>query len=238
MKKIRLIAALLVLFLLADQSMVVGKAAEETQAVAQEQEISLEIIEEEAPEGLPVLSVAAENITGALLSSISGSVEAMVNIEQSKPAEYSADDLMYLACIIYCEAGNQSFTGKVAVANVVMNRAASEEFDHVTSIKEAIYDCERWGRQFSPVYVKSGGKWTTKGSSYEKALNMYKTGKYAKEWQESQMKDCIAAADAALRGKYVLKGDYLYFNMYISATKSKCEKKNAGYQVIGCHIFY
>ncbi|MDE7299505.1 MAG: cell wall hydrolase [Lachnospiraceae bacterium] len=184
------------------------------------------------------LADEAANISSVLFSSISRSLNATIMMEQSKEPAYSAEELMYLSCIIYCEAGNQSFTGKVGVANVVMNRAKSKVFDHVTNIREAIYDCERWGRQFSPVYVKANGKWTTKGSTYEKALNMYKTGKYAKDWQKTQMEECIKAAEAALEGKYVLEGDYLYFNMNISSTKSKCKKNGKPWQVIGCHIFY
>ncbi len=190
-----------------------------------------------AEEDLPLLTEAA-NINNVLFTSIARSLNATITMEQSREPEYTEEELMYLACIIYCEAGNQSFTGKVAVANVVMNRAESDVFDHVTTIREAVYDCDRWGRQFSPVYVKRDGRWTTKGSSYEKALTMYKTGEYAKEWQKTQMDGCIEAAEAALEGKYVLDGDYLYFNMGISSTKSKCKKNGKPWQVIGCHIFY
>lgn len=189
-------------------------------------------------ETVELLTTEVSNVTNTLMNALSQSVAATISLEQAKLPKYSEEDLMYLSCIIYCEAGNQEFEGKIAVANVVMNRAESEVFDHVTTIKEAVYDCERWGRQFSPVYVKSNGKWTTKGSAYEKALTMYQTGVYAKEWQKTQMDDCIAAAKAALEGKVVLNGEYLYFNMSISSTKSKCQKQGKTYQVIGCHIFY
>lgn len=198
-------------------------------------------IKEQAAETMKDASELADevaNLTSVLQSSITSSVSATIENEQAKLPAYTQDELMYLSCIIYCEAGNQEKKGKIAVANVIMNRVESDIFDHVTTIKEAIYDCERWGRQFSPVYVKSNGKWTTKGSSYEKALTMYQTGKYAKEWQEEQMKDCIEAAKEALEGKKVIDGSYLYFNMGISSTKAKCNKTGASYTVIGCHIFY
>lgn len=178
------------------------------------------------------------NLTSVLQSSITSSLSATIENEQAKLPAYTQDELMYLSCIIYCEAGNQEKKGKIAVANVIMNRVESDIFDHVTTIKEAIYDCDRWGRQFSPVYVKSNGKWTTKGSTYEKALTMYQTGEYAKEWQEEQMKECIEAAKEALEGKRVIDSSYLYFNMSISSTKAKCNKTGASYTVIGCHIFY
>lgn len=195
------------------------------------------ILGEKTSEDMNVLSTEVSNVTSVMLSSISQSLSATIDLEQAKLPAYSQEDLMYLSCIIYCEAGNQSIKGKIAVANVVMNRVKSDIFDHVTTIKQAVYDCNRWGRQFSPVYVRSNGKWTTKGSSYEKALTMYKTGVYPKEWQEEQMKECIAAAESALNGKTVI-GDYLYFNMGISSTKAKCKKSGASYEVIGCHIFY
>lgn len=191
----------------------------------------------EEPEESGTLEEEVTNVEDTVLESISFALSATISQEQEKLPKYTEEELMYLSCIIYCEAGNQSTTGKVAVANVVMNRVSSDVFDHVTTIKEAIYDCERWGRQFSPVYVRSNGKWTTKGSAYEKALTMYKTGSYAKEWQKEQMEDCIKAARSALEGKVVVE-DFLYFNMGISSGKARCQKTGAPYKVIGCHIFY
>ena len=55
---------------------------------------------------------------------------------------YSDTDLM--AAIIYCEAGNQPYEGKVAVGAVVMNRVRSAAFPG--SIKEVLYQ----GGQFQP----------------------------------------------------------------------------------------
>lgn len=209
----------------------------EREAFAGEKQNTTEF-NEKITDGLPHLTSVQPTLDNALTAALLHSFDTAIRREQEKPGNYTKEELMYLACIIYCEAGDQDFTGKVAVANVVMNRAKSKEFDHVTTIKEVIYDCARWGRQFSPAYIKVNGKWTTKGSKLEKVLQMYKTGVYEKDWQERQMKACINAADAALRGKYVLKGDYLYFNMNISTSKSKCEKNGQSYQIHGCHIFF
>lgn len=191
-----------------------------------------------AEEPEEVLTEETANLMSILESSITSSLSATIENEQAKLPEYTEQELMYLACIIYCEAGNQEKKGKIAVANVIMNRVESDVFDHVTTIKEAIYDCERWGRQFSPVYVKSNGKWTTKGSNYEKVLKMYKADSYDKAWQREQMEACIEAAKEALEGKKVIDDSYLYFNMGISSSKAKCKKKGAPYTVIGCHIFF
>lgn len=44
---------------------------------------------------------------------------------QGKATSLSADDITLLAAIIQCEAGNESFEGKVAVGNVILNRVHS-----------------------------------------------------------------------------------------------------------------
>ena len=56
----------------------------------------------------------------------------------------NADDLNLLAAIIYCEAGNQSREGKVAVGAVVLNRVASSSFPN--SIHDVVYQ----SGQFTP----------------------------------------------------------------------------------------
>lgn len=48
-----------------------------------------------------------------------------------------------LASIIFCEAGNQSFTGQVAVGAVVMNRIASGSFPN--TMEEVIYQPGQFG---------------------------------------------------------------------------------------------
>lgn len=57
-----------------------------------------------------------------------------------------SSDLNLLAAIIYCEAGNQSREGKVAVGAVVLNRVASASFPN--SISEVVYQAG----QFTPAY--------------------------------------------------------------------------------------
>lgn len=49
----------------------------------------------------------------------------------------SADDEKLLAAVVYCEAGNQSYEGQLAVANVVVNRVKSSLFPN--TIKEVIF---------------------------------------------------------------------------------------------------
>ena len=61
---------------------------------------------------------------------------------------YPEEDLFWLASIIYAEAGNESFTGKIAVGNVVMNRVQCSGFPD--TIYGVIFD-RNGGVQFEPV---------------------------------------------------------------------------------------
>ena len=95
----------------------------------------------------------------------------------------SSDDLSLLAAIIYCEAGNQSREGKVAVGAVVLNRVASSSFPN--SIHDVIYQ----SGQFTPAY----------------------SGSLASALAGGVPSDCVEAAQAALNGENPV-GGALYFN--------------------------
>lgn len=89
-----------------------------------------------------------------------------------------------LASIIFCEAGNQSFTGQVAVGAVVLNRMANEAYPD--TMEEVIYQ----PGQFSP----AGSGWLDRVRSTD-------------GYTESAMQ----AAEAALAGENPI-GDCLYFD--------------------------
>lgn len=95
----------------------------------------------------------------------------------------STDDVSLLAALIYCEAGNQSREGKVAVGAVVMNRIASSSYPG--SIREVIYQ----SGQFSPAI----------------------TGWLDQVLASGAPGDCYEAAQAALNGENPVPGA-LYFN--------------------------
>ena len=63
----------------------------------------------------------------------------------AQTAAVSAEELKLLANIIYCEAGSESYVGKVAVGNVIMNRVKSAS--QPNTITEVVYA----KGQFSPV---------------------------------------------------------------------------------------
>ncbi len=96
----------------------------------------------------------------------------------------SGDDRELLAGIIYCEAGNQSRDGKIAVGAVVLNRVSSGSF--ANSISGVIYE----SGQFSP----AGSGWLD---------SVIANGAIPS--------DCYEAADAALAGENPV-GGALYFN--------------------------
>lgn len=99
-----------------------------------------------------------------------------------KEEEERAEKL--LASIIFCEAGNQSFTGQVAVGAVVLNRMANEAYPD--TMEEVIYQ----SGQFCP----AGSGWLDRVRSTD-------------GYTESAMQ----AAEAALAGENPI-GDCLYFD--------------------------
>ncbi len=169
---------------------------------------------------------------------LAGVAKTPMNAEASATKSYTNSELRLLTAIIYCEAGWESYKGKVAVGNVILNRVESDTFDHVTTIREAVYDLKRWGRQFEPAYIlTSSGRYTPKGAPLEKALKLYTYGEYKSEEQRKVMEECKKAAKAVLNGTNVI-GDYLYFNSNVASTKAKCVKAKIPYKIIGNHIFF
>jgi len=145
----------------------------------------------------------------------------------TKKANYTKAELRLLSALIFSEAGNQPYKGKVAVGEVVINRAKSNVFSHTNSIKEVIYDT-KWGVQFS--VIKKGSNGT---SPLSRALGKYDTKKYASDAEKKNMEECIKAAKAALNGKGVI-GGHLYFNGYSRSLAGRF-KNNI---LIGNHLFY
>lgn len=75
---------------------------------------------------------------------ISTEAQALVSRDLSDVV-FNAGDLDVMAAIIECEAGGESYTGKVAVGAVVLNRVRSPKFP--STVLEVIMQ----NRQFSPV---------------------------------------------------------------------------------------
>lgn len=135
-------------------------------------------------------------------------------IKYEDEVDYTEEDLKLLACLIHAEAGNQSYDGKLAVANVVLNRVKSKKYPN--TIKDVIYQ----PGQFS---VASSG-------SLKKQLKNYDN--YSSKSQLLTIK----AAKAALKGTNNI-GNRLYFNEYKAAAKKGYDKKKNSIK-LGDHLFW
>ena len=93
-----------------------------------------------------------------------------------------ADELRLLGALIYCEAGNQTYEGMVAVGAVVMNRVKSGAYPN--TIHSVIYA----SGQFTPAM----------------------TGKVAKAYEGNVPELCLQAAQAAINGETTV-GDATHF---------------------------
>ena len=109
--------------------------------------------------------------------------QAALAAQTAQTAAISAEELKLLANIIYCEAGSESYVGKVAVGNVIMNRVKSAS--QPNTITEVVYA----KGQFSPV----------RNGSLQRALSSDKADAA-----------CYQAAIEALAGAQPV-GDKLFF---------------------------
>lgn len=83
---------------------------------------------------------------GTLISE-NGAPPASITVEKTYDTDPYVDDQTLLAAIIYCEAGNQIYEGKLAVGAVIYNRLYSSSFKAAT-LREVIYQKS----QFSPTF--------------------------------------------------------------------------------------
>lgn len=128
-------------------------------------------------------------------------------IKQRDSVSYTEQDLKLLACLVHSEAGTQSYEGKLAVANVVLNRMKSSKYPE--TMKAVIY--------------QPGQFTVAKSGSLQKQLDNYHN------YNSKSQKLSIKAAKDALEGANNI-GSRLYFHSYKAAkkkgydTKSNCVK--------------
>lgn len=121
---------------------------------------------------------------------------------------YDQEDLLWIARIVRHEAGNQSLEGKVAVANVIINRMNSAAFPNTA--EEVIFD------------TRSGVQFVTRDSTA-----IYK----------APGEECWLAAKLALEG-YETAPNCLYFSSNAVAKRCWAGRNRAVYAVIGGHTFF
>lgn len=131
----------------------------------------------------------------------------VVNKDNITPT-YSQEDLYWLSRLVEAEAAGESFEGKIAVANTVINRKNSTDFP--STIKEIIFDTN-FGIQYTP--AANGAIYNTPS-------------------QES-----VNAALKALQG-YNNVGNSIYFVNPTIATTTWIQDNRTYYTTIENHEFY
>lgn len=122
-----------------------------------------------------------------------------------------ADQIKLLACIIYCESASESYDGKLAVANVILNRVKSSRYPN--TIKEVVYQ----KNQFSPA---SSGRLETH------------LKRYASFSTKNEL-DSIKAAKDALSGNNNIENRMRFRSSYAVSVE---DIENA--IQIGTHVFW
>lgn len=165
-------------------------------------EVTTETVTEAATDTEATTETAAETTTECTTESEDAEVKAEADKvekvekeekKETKKNSYTKKELRLMAAIIFCEAGNESYKGKMAVASVIMNRVESKKFPN--TVKGVIYQ----KGQFSPART---GKLARELANYD-----------AGRFTSKNHRECIKAAKAALSGENTMPG-YLYFNGY------------------------
>lgn len=121
---------------------------------------------------------------------------------------YTSDDLDWLAKIVHAEAQGEPENGKIAVANVILNRVESKDFPN--NVYDVIFD-RKYGVQFTPV---------ANGTIHN-----------------NPSIECYHAAKKALNGHNVI-GNSLYFCNPAISTNFWIANNRPFYTNIGNHSFY
>ena len=158
-----------------------AKAAAEAQAA--EEAARAEAEAKAAAEAQAAAEESARIAAEAQAKAAEEAARIAAEAQAAQTAAISAEELKLLANIIYCEAGSESYVGKVAVGNVIMNRVKSAS--QPNTITEVVYA----KRQFSPV----------RNGSLQRALSSDKADA-----------SCYQAAIEALAGSQPV-GEKLFF---------------------------
>lgn len=187
---------------------------DEAARIAEEQgedfEFSAAYTVEEAEAKEEAERIAAEEAEAARLAEEAAAASVQVTYNSGMSA--SANEVQLLACIIDWESGWESYEGKLAVANVVLNRVRNGNYGN--SITSVIYA----PNQFSGVSDGSGNASSTFAA---RLASGPRTG------------ECTQAALDALAGVNNV-GSYTSFRSLAIANYSAY----SSYMVIGNHVFF
>ena len=114
--------------------------------------------------------------------------------------KYTDEEFRILVCVTFLEAGNQSYKGKLATANAVINRVLSKQFPN--SIKGVVY--QKYAGRYQFALCAPGGKLDQAMKNYGK-----NTG-----WRADFEKACIKVCKDALAGKTATDRKYHFFRLH------------------------
>ena len=114
--------------------------------------------------------------------------------------KYTDEEFKILVCVTFLEAGNQSYKGKLATANAVINRVLSKKFPN--SIKSVVY--QKYAGRYQFALCAPGGKLDRAMRNYGK-----NTG-----WRAAYEKACIKVCKDALAGKTATDRKYHFFRLH------------------------
>ena len=114
--------------------------------------------------------------------------------------KYTDEEFRILVCVTFLEAGNQSYRGKLATANAVINRVLSKQFPN--SIKGVVY--QKYAGRYQFALCAPGGKLDQAMRNYGK-----NTG-----WRDAYEKACIKVCKDALAGKTATDRKYHFFRLH------------------------
>lgn len=127
---------------------------------------------------------------------------------QNNETAYNDEDVYWLSRLIFAESRGESYEGKLAVANTVINRVKSHLYPN--NIKDVIFD-KKHGVQYEP---------TSNGTIYNTPDN-----------------DSIKAAKQALEGINNIGNCMFFFNPKIAQSTWIADNREF-YTIIGNHHFY
>ena len=161
-----------------------------------------------------ILIMTITSVFGIKMSLKSKADSELVYTNRGVETKFTDEEFRLYVALIYAEAQAEPYEGKVAVANVILNRIYSDEFPN------NLYDVVYEPRQFSPV---------TNGA-LDKHLWEYDSGKFTTSYHL----ETIKAAKEAMKGVNNI-GDRLFFQRYwpkvdYSDHPNRCIIKN--------HIFW
>ena len=193
---------------ISEEDILTGYTLEEAEAMEAEAEAA-RIAEEEriAAEAEAARKAEEARVQSIISNTISGS-----DITYNPTMSVSDEELYLLACIIDWEANSESYEGKLAVANVVLNRVRSSAYPN--SISGVIYQRS----QFSGVSDGAGSP----SAKFQSRIN-----------SGLRSQACMDAAVEALSGHNNI-GGYTSFRMISAANISSM----SSYVIIGNHVFH